>query len=174
MIQSSWGGLLCRFMYGFFTTFWALLVLVATSLGADLEVVPPNTVITLQRGACEKRCAVYKIVVFADGTLIYDGQYYVHRIGLVLDKVDVAAIRRLIEDFQAINYFNLEDEYGYRSEEGCSSILSDAPVAITSIVTGGKSKSIIHHHRCVGPIPGQLTHLEDKIDTLANTVRWIK
>ena len=174
MIQSSWTVLLCRFMRRSFMTLCALPVVVTTSLAADPEAVPPNTVITLQRGGCEKRCAVYKIIVFADGTLIYDGQYYVRRNGLVLDKVDVAAVRKLIEDFQAINYFNLEDQYGYRGEEGCSSVLSDAPVAMTSIVMGGKSKAIMHHHRCVGPISGQLTQLEDKIDKLANTVRWIK
>ena len=157
-----------------FITLYALSILVYASSGTDHETVPPNTVITLQRGGCEKRCAVYKIIVFADGTLIYHGQYYVRRNGLVLDKVDVATVKRLIEEFQAINYFNLQDQYGYTSEEGCNSVLSDAPVAMTSIVTGEKSKAIIHHHRCVGPVPGQLTRLEDKIDQLARAARWIK
>jgi len=166
------------FMYrADFVALCSLLFLVATSLGdgpLDEKAVPPDTVITLQRGGCEKRCAVYKLILFADGTLIYDGQYYVRRNGLVLDKVDVAAVRKLIEDFQAIGYFNLKEQYGYKDEDGCNSVVSDAPIAMTSIVTGGKSKGIIHHHRCGGPVPEQLTQLEDKIDKVANTVRWIK
>ena len=130
--------------------------------------------ITLQRGGCERRCAVYKLILFADGTLIYDGQYYVRRSGLVLDKVDVATIKALIHDFEAIGYFGLRDQYGYKDEEGCTDVASDAPVAMTSIVTGGKSKGIIHHHRCRGVVPEQLTQLEDKIDKAANAIRWIK
>lgn len=154
-------------------TLCASLVLVATSSTAE-EAVPPDTVITLQRGGCEKRCAVYRLIVFADGTLIYDGQYFVRKRGLVRGKVDAAAVTRLIGDFQAIGYFNLKDQYGSRDQQDCTSFLSDAPVAMTSIVTGGKSKSVVHDHRCAGPVPTQLTQLEDKIDRLANSVRWTK
>lgn len=173
-MHSSWTVLLCRFISMSFITFFSLHSLAATSVGADPGSVPSNTVITLQRGGCEKRCAVYKIIVFADGTVIYHGQYYVRRNGPGLNRVDVSVIRRLIEDFQAINYFSLKDQYGYGDEEECSSVLSDASVAMTSIVTGGRSKAITHHHRCVGPVPEQLTQLEDKIDQLANSSHWIK
>lgn len=161
-------------MFRSLLTFCALLVLGAASVAADPQAVPADTVITLQRGGCEKRCAVYKIVVFADGTLIYHGQHYVRKNGVVLQKVDGKAIAQLVADFQAIDYFNLAGRYGHEGKEGCSSVLSDAPVAMTSIVTGGKSKSVIHDHRCVGTVPAQLAQLEAKIDKLANSVRWIR
>jgi hypothetical protein len=136
--------------------------------------VPANTVITLQRGACEKRCAVYKLILFADGTVIYDGQHYVRQVGIVRDKVDVENIRKLIEEFRDAGFFELADQYGYTSEAGCSSMLSDGPVAIVSIVSGANSKSVIHNHRCVGPVSAQLARLESSIDKLANTVRWTR
>jgi hypothetical protein len=138
------------------------------------ESAPPDTVITLQRGGCEKRCAVYKVIIFADGSLIYDGEYYVRKDGVVRDKIDVKAVNELINAFKAIDYFNLKDQYGYKNDEGCESMLEDAPIAITSIVIGGKGKCVIHHHRCVSPVAEQLTQLEDKIDKIARTVRWIK
>src|SRR5262245_12821683 len=62
--------------------------------------VPADTIVTLQRGGCEKRCAVYKLVLFADGTVIYDGQYYVRRAGVVVDKVSVDVIAALVEEFR--------------------------------------------------------------------------
>ena len=43
----------------------------------------PDTLITLQRGACEQRCAVYRLVIFADGTVIYEGRHFVRRTGLI-------------------------------------------------------------------------------------------
>src|SRR5882672_10747127 len=94
-------------------TLWVGSILVLTTTAAASQAIPQNTQITLQRGGCEKRCAVYKIVIFADGTLLYHGQYYVRKRGVVLDKVDVAAIRKLVDDFQSINYFNLEDQDDY-------------------------------------------------------------
>lgn len=174
MIQDFWFILFRKVSSRFCLLFCALCLVGASPNDSSSETVPANTVITLQRGACEKRCAVYKVVLFADGTLIYYGQYYVRKNGVVLGKVDPAAIGKLIEDFQAIDYFNLENQYGYKVEEGCSAVLSDAPVAMTSIVTGGKSKAIVHHHRCLGFVPGRLAELEAKIDKIANTVRWIK
>ncbi|MCW5748011.1 MAG: hypothetical protein KIT36_17605 [Alphaproteobacteria bacterium] len=135
---------------------------------------PPNTLITLQRGACEKRCAVYKVVVFADGTVVYDGQYYVRKSGVVRDKVDVGSVAKLITEFEAAGFFDLADQYGYLSEAGCTSMLSDGPVAIVSVVSGAKAKSVVHNHRCVGDVPAQLTRLEASIDKLANTARWIR
>lgn len=141
---------------------------------AAIEPVPPNTVITLQRGACEKRCAVYKVVLFADGTLIYEGRHYVRQVGVVRDKVPIEAIKTLLDEFQAAGFFQLADQYGYTSEAGCGSMLSDGPVAIVTVVSGAKSKSVIHNHRCVGPVSAQLTQLEGSIDKLANSVRWVR
>jgi hypothetical protein len=174
MLPSLRAGQCCKSTAHHFAALCLLLGLLATSLSADPRAIPPNTVITLQRGACEKRCAVYKVILFADGTCIYQGQYYVRKTGVVLEKVDAGAVKRLINDFAAIDYFRLRDQYGITDQVGCSSMLSDAPIAMTSIVAGQKSKSIVHHHRCVGPVPKQLSQLEDKIDKLANTVRWIK
>jgi len=155
-----------------FVALCALPVLACVASAADP--VPANTVITLQRGACEKRCAVYKVVLFADGTVIYDGQYYVRKTGVMRDKIAVEGIDKLLNEFQAAGFFDMADQYGYANETGCSSMLSDGPVAIVSIVSGTKSKAIIHNHRCVGAVPGQLARLESSIDTLANTVRWTK
>jgi Domain of unknown function (DUF6438) len=43
----------------------------------------PDTLITLQRGACEQPCAVYRIVIFADGTVVYEGRHFVRKSGLM-------------------------------------------------------------------------------------------
>jgi len=136
--------------------------------------VPADAVITLQRGACERRCAVYKIVIFADGTVIYDGQYYVKRKGLILSQADPAMLLKLIDDFKAIDYFNLNNEYGYGDTNGCAAVRTDGSIVKTSISVDGRAKAIIHQHRCEGAIPSQLTDLEDKIDRFAHSAQWVR
>jgi hypothetical protein len=138
------------------------------------ERIPEDTVITLQRHSCELRCPVYKVVLFADGTVIYDGQYIVRRQGLILDHVEPEMLRKLIDAAKALNYFSLNSEYGFHETTSCDSIKLSMPIVSTSVTTAGESKGIIHHHRCVGAIPAQLTAFEDEIDKIANTARWVK
>ncbi len=166
--------MLMRRISAFLCVFAIATGLAGAGTPATEQAVPPNSVITLQRGACERRCAVYKVIVFADGTLIYDGQYFVRRSGLVLDRIGSADIARLISSFEAIGYFGLHDDYGVRDTSGCGALLSDAPIAMTSIVTGAKVKAIVHHHRCTGAVSDSLSRIEDEIDKIGRTSRWIK
>jgi hypothetical protein len=135
---------------------------------------PPDTLIVLQRGACEHRCAVYKIVIFADGSVIYDGLSYVRRPGLVKSNISLEALGNLLREAQAAHFFELKARYGYGATDGCDSIRSDAPAVTLSIATGGQSKVILHHLRCVSAESDRLKQLEDSIDSSVNSARWIK
>jgi hypothetical protein len=134
----------------------------------------PDTLITLQRGACEKRCAVYRLVIFADGTVIYEGQYFVRRTGLVKSGISPEVLAKLISDMEAGGFFQLDANYGYGNNDRCASIDGDGPAAILSVSNKGRSKTVLHNHRCVGPVPNRLTELEDKVDRAVGTVKWIK
>ncbi len=140
---------------------------------ADVPV-PPDLLITLDRGGCEKRCAVYRLTVAARGDVTYEGRYYVRVGGIAHARIDAADVKSLWDAFQAIHFSDLDAEYGYTTTDGCRSVLSDAPVATLTLTFGGRSKSVIHHHRCIGEIPAQLTALEDRVDRAAHTVRWIR
>lgn len=134
----------------------------------------PDTLITLQRGACESRCAVYRLVIFADGTVIYDGRYFVRRQGLIQSGISPEALNRLIADLEAGGFFQLDNNYGYGNDKGCESIDSDAPMAILSVSNQGRSKTVLHHHRCVGAASKRVTALEDLVDRAVGTAKWIK
>ena len=136
----------------------------------------PDTVIALQRGACENRCAVSRLVVFVDGTVIYEGRYFVRHPGLIKGSISPEALNKLIEDVEASGFFQLESDYGYENNNGCKSIDpdTDGPMAILSVSNQGRSKTVLHHHRCVGPVPNKITELENRIDHAVGVVRWIK
>lgn len=134
----------------------------------------PDTLITLQRGACEQRCAVYRLIIFADGAVIYEGQHFVRRTGLIKSGISPEVLSKLINDLATGGFFQLEANYGYGNTDHCDSIDSDGPAAILSVSNQGRSKMVLHNHRCVGPVPNRLTELEDKVDRAVGTVKWIK
>ncbi|HEY3938553.1 MAG TPA: DUF6438 domain-containing protein [Bryobacteraceae bacterium] len=135
-----------------------------------------DSVVTLQRHSCDRRwlCPVYKLVLFGDGTVIYDGIYYVGRKGVIRDHIAPEAFRKLIDSANAIHYFTLKSDYGYHDTQACESRVPDSPLVTTSVTSGENSHGIIHHHRCAGAIPAQLTVFENEIDQAADTARWTK
>lgn len=113
--------------------------------------VPPDTVIVLQREACERRCSVYRLVIFADGEVVWDGIAYVSTMGTARGRIDPSAIKEWLEEERAMKFFDLKNGYGVLqkfgmssnlevSEEKCNSEDPDAPLAMLSISTGGLRK----------------------------------
>ncbi|MGH9559153.1 MAG: DUF6438 domain-containing protein [Bryobacteraceae bacterium] len=134
----------------------------------------PDTLIVLQRGACEQRCAVYRLVVFADGNVIYQGQYFVRRQGLLRSLISQDKLQKLIADLENGGFFQLKDNYGYGSAANCASLDAGEPSAILSVSSRGRSKTILHNHGCAGADSDKLTGLEDKVDAAVGAGKWIK
>ncbi|WP_294534353.1 DUF6438 domain-containing protein [uncultured Rhodoblastus sp.] len=133
---------------------------------------PADTLIVLQRGACERRCAVYNLIVFADGSAIFDGRGYVRRPGLAKTKISLEALRELLDKAAELNFFELKSRYD--QESGCDSANSDAPRAIITLSTGGKSNTIQHHLGCAGAESERLKKFEERIDDAVGSVNWVK
>jgi len=136
------------------------------------EPIPDDTVIVLQRGNCEGGCPVYRVVIFADGDVIWQGRARVARLGVVQSRIERDQVRDLLRRFQAMDYVHLENIYGFRGP-GCSSMKPDMPTTVTSLSSGGMSRTLTHHDGCVGDVSAKLAALEDGIDKTVNTARWI-
>lgn len=140
--------------------------------GSPQYPIPEDTAITMQRGNCEGGCPVYRVVIFANGDVIWQGSGRVSKLGVVLSRIEPEQLRALIDGFQSIDYFHLENIYGYRGG-GCRSSKPDMPMVITSFAMGGLSKTVTHHDGCVGDVSDKLTAIENSIDKTVNTARWI-
>ena len=75
-------------------------------------------------------------------------------------------MRQLVSEFQTIDYFSLDNEYTYTDA-------TDMPLATTSITINGQTKTIAHYHGDLSA-PKELTELENKIDDIVSTERWVK
>src|ERR1043165_4663365 len=129
-------------------------------------------VITLERTTCFGTCPAYKLTIFDDGEVLFEGKDYVKQKGKVEGQITKAQLNDLVRAFNRINYMKLDDEY---NGERCPDFWTDYPSVITSINQGGQVKRIFHYQGCRGlTVLDQLTTLENKIDKVANTKRWIE
>lgn len=128
--------------------------------------VPKDTVITLQHGACERRCAVYKVAIFADGVVLYDGEYYVRRAGPVRTNVSRELIGRLLQHAAQAGFFEIPASFS-SGDPRCGKVTADGPIVIVTIAAGGKGNTVTHDHRCLGPDSTPLARIESEINIIA-------
>ncbi|MFC2068385.1 DUF6438 domain-containing protein [Chloroflexota bacterium] len=149
----------------------SIFLLVATlSIGCNSNRTPvPNNikdvVITLERTACFGTCPVYKLTIYGDGRVIYEGMRFVKVEGTATTSISEDKIKQLIAEFQKIDYFSLKDSYEERNA-------TDMPSAFTSLTVDGKTKATRHYHGDFNA-PKKLTELENKIDQIVFSDQWI-
>jgi hypothetical protein len=155
-----------KIIYIVLAAFLPILVGSRTSLAAQ----PTETVITLERTTCLGTCPSYKLTILGDGTINFEGRQFVRIKGKAQSKIDSASMESLVKEFIDINYFDLRDDYTtIRNPDGTETFVTDLPTTITSLTFAGKSKKIVDY---VGA-PERLMELEDKIDRVVNSKRWV-
>lgn len=141
-----------------------------------------DAVISLMRTNPLNNKSNYKLLVFADGTVVYEGNEHIPRKG----KISQEKLKQLVSESERINYFTLANQYVYfeNCPESCInhpcadtgiSLSGDDSLVTTSINSNGKSKTVVHYHGCknVSRLK-DLTALENKIDEVVNTKQWIE
>jgi hypothetical protein len=141
------------------------------ALYLSLNAVP---VITLERTQCFGPCPVYKVTIYDDGKVEYEGKEFVKVKGSAQGQITKEAVHELIRDFEKINYFKLDEGYG-EEFNNCPELWTDYPTAITSLKLRDDKKTVRHYLGCRGSrVLDQLVELENKIDRVVNTERWIR
>jgi hypothetical protein len=137
------------------------------------DVIPLDTLIVLQSGKCEMGCPVYRIVIFADGDVLFQGRSRVRKIGVAQTHISGDQLDQILQRFKQIDYPQIENIYGLHGT-GCNKTLRDEPIVLLSLSTGGLSKTITHHRGCVSDVSKSLSMLEDSIVKLSETAEWAK
>ena len=138
---------------------------------------PRDVAITLERTACFGPCPTYKVTI-ENRTVVFEGYENVRVKGEAKDQISVETLRALVSEFDKISYFSLRDTY-LGPEDGCPGEATDMPSANTSFRVNGRRKSVSHYLGCSGSelvftvYPPELANLEDRIDELVGTEKWI-
>jgi len=170
------------------TVVLSMLSLFSVGIAQEQTTVPPDTLITFDRfpnafGGGTR----YTMTINSDGKVLF--QRFRNPSVEQFDPKDIAlepihatipakAVAQLVAEFERIKFFSLKDRYA-KTEDGCPGVWSDQGGAEISIRINGKEKTIGHYHGCAREglgkaYPEDLTSLEDKIDAVVGTERWLK
>jgi hypothetical protein len=121
-----------------------------------------NVTVTLERTGCFGFCPSYSLVIYGNGTVQYQGHYYVAVKGNQTATIPRQDVEILLNTANEIGYFDLKDEY--------FEPITDLPTYITSITVNGTTKRIVDY----AGAPDSLRQFEDLIDDVAGSHRWVK
>lgn len=124
----------------------------------DLE----DVTISLERTPCFGFCPDYVVMVFGNGTVVYEGRNFVAVEGEQRDQISQDDVRELVNEFYDAKFFNMRDRY--------EQAVTDLPSQTTTITIDGQTKGVYRY----GSEPERLPQLEDKIDEVAGTEKWVK
>ena len=120
--------------------------------------------IMLKRGGCFGLCPIYDVAVSTAG-IEFDGHAFVTALGKHTASIDGNEVRKLAKKFVAADFYSMDAEY--------IACVTDVSVYILSIEIDGHKKEVKDRRgRWVG-MPSVISQLEDDVDTLAQTSRWI-
>ena len=120
-----------------------------------------GAVITMRRTMCFGTCPDYKVTIYGDGRVVYEGYNYVGVKGTRTSQIPPEEVRDLVNEMTGKGYFFLFSIY-YR-------MVTDNPTYFTSLSINGFRKSVMNY---AGPV--WLSEFEDRIDEVADTDRWVK
>lgn len=128
----------------------------------EIKKLKKNTLmISIERESCRGFCPSYKMVIYGDGSVEYEGKRNVDNIGMYEKKIGKDKVKELLKAFQDANYLGLDNEYD-------DPAVADVPATLTSIKfldkesKADKSKNI--RNRSKGP--EALNKLQDQIDAI--------
>ena len=120
--------------------------------------------ITLSRSMCYGRCPVYKVSV-STRSIVFDGEAFVAAEGRHTSKVDPGAVRDLAKKFVDADFYSMRGEY--------RASVTDNPTYVLSIAIDGHKKQVVDYVGSWEGMPQVISQLEDDVDALAHTERWI-
>lgn len=136
-----------------------------------------DVVISLERTQCLGRCPVYKVEIFGDGRVLYEGLDHVKEEGTRESVVSRQDIVKLLEQIYAVRFFEMKDRYANRPViaesdgmiiEGVQ-VVTDQPAQVVSVRIGDYEKRVVHYYSG----PQDLVELINRIDEIAGSDKWV-
>ncbi|MES2519060.1 MAG: DUF6438 domain-containing protein [Bacteroidota bacterium] len=114
----------------------------------------PKEVFYLETTRCYGTCPAYKVAIFDNDSLVYEGIKFVKKEGIMTKKLPKGTVKGLIEQFRGASFFKFQNQY--------TANISDFPTTYISFSDQGKTKKIMDYHNA----PESLKKLEKLISNL--------
>lgn len=125
-------------------------------------------------GECLGKCPAYQVSIFGNGKIEFTGNKNTRVIGKAYSNLSDADLQYLIEVFEKSKFIDFSDKY-VRGENCSKVVLSDGEYIRIQYKNRETTKEMLHYSGCRGTdFFDKLELLENEIDRIANTKRWIK
>ena len=121
--------------------------------------------ITLERTGCYGTCPAYIVSVSTDGIKFF-GRHFVVAAGNHIGTIDAGRVRDIANRFIAANFYSMDASYR-------AGVTDNPTYALTLSIDGHKKEVEDYVGSWVG-MPEVITDLEDEVDAIAETGRWIE
>lgn len=121
--------------------------------------------ISLSRSACYGFCPIYSVSISGEGEVVYLGRGFVNVVGEQRASITRAEVADLLARFDAIGFAALRD--AYRAQ------VSDLPTYTITLERNGLRKIVIDYGGPGAGMPEAVRGLQDDIDRVAGTSRWV-
>jgi hypothetical protein len=122
--------------------------------------------IQLTRTVCYGRCPAYSVTIRGDGSVHFSGEKYVQIQGDHDAQIAPAAVKELVRQFEKARFFAAGDNYIAR--------VTDNPTYKLTLTVAGETKTVTDYVGEQVGMPLVNTDLENAVDDVAGTERWIK
>ena len=130
-----------------------------------------DVLITIERTPCFGTCPVYSLSLTGEGVVTFKGERFVRTIGEATATVSTDSVAALVKEIRDAGYFEMAESYTPNIGT-CGMHHTDAPTVTTSVKIDTQSRRIVNYHGCSGT-PAALRKVEDSIDRIAGTQRWL-
>ncbi|MEA5258045.1 DUF6438 domain-containing protein [Arcicella aquatica] len=113
-------------------------------------------IFTLSKTPCYGTCPVFKMTVFENDSLVYEGERFVDKIGVSSKSLPKGKVKELVSKFRAANFFEFKKEY--------SAPITDMPTTYISFTDKTKTLKIKDYHGS----PEELKQLEQLLVDLVS------
>jgi len=117
------------------------------------------------RGRGQGSCPDYTLTITSDGKVIFEGRDNTRVKGTLTTPIDKAKLEELATDINRVEFFGLLDEYPKWARG-----FPQYPRYTLSIRMGGDSKTVTVY----GAGPRRLSFLQERIEQIVNSERWIR
>lgn len=130
--------------------------------GDEVNQNEPTAFATIHRGACFGNCPTYKMTIYTDKSVEYEGIRAVDLIGKYTSTISQKEYDQFIETAEFIDYMNLDDVY--------DGPITDIPGTRTSIVLDDVRKEVYRRYQ----YPKRILKFEELFDNVMKSSKWEK
>lgn len=122
-----------------------------------------NLHITIEKTPCYGMCPTYSLKISGDGKAVWEGTKNVKREAQDSAMISQDEVAKLVNAFDANNFYTLEDRYDSR-------MVSDLPSTTITIVKNGQRKSVYSYFGA----PKEFTNVAHAIEDIAVAHGWLE